>query len=316
MLKTLVLSFGLLFISSAQTLAAQTSHDTPSALISPAQLQKQLQHPQLRILDIRSPDAYAQGHITGAVNTPYGKYRGPADNAGALRTEAELSELFSQAGISPDSYVVVSYEGANPTDFGAAARVYWTLKAGGLQQLSILDGGIQAWLAADGQLDQHPTPITPTQFSYQYNPSMLINTADLAQAIEQGNAPVLIDARPEPFFKGQQRVDAAARYGTLPGARDLDFNAFFNTDAPTLKSAAELTALVQKAGLNHAPTVSFCNTGHWAATNWFVLSELVGNPDVKLYPESIVEWSKTDRPMDNQPSRFQALKLDAQRAIK
>lgn len=57
MLKTLVLSFGLLFISSAQTLAAQTSHDAPSALISPAQLQKQLQHPQLRILDIRSPDA-------------------------------------------------------------------------------------------------------------------------------------------------------------------------------------------------------------------------------------------------------------------
>ena len=39
--------------------------------------------------------------------------------------------------------------------------------------------------------------------------------------------------------------------------------------------------------------VSFCNTGHWAATNWFALSELAGVEGVKLYPESMVDWANS-----------------------
>jgi thiosulfate/3-mercaptopyruvate sulfurtransferase len=52
------------------------------------------------------------------------------------------------------------------------------------------------------------------------------------------------------------------------------------------------------------PTVSFCNTGHWAATNWFVLSEVLGQKDVKLYPESTVGWSQAGLPMTNVPTRL------------
>jgi thiosulfate/3-mercaptopyruvate sulfurtransferase len=52
------------------------------------------------------------------------------------------------------------------------------------------------------------------------------------------------------------------------------------------------------------PTISFCNTGHWAATNWFVLSEVLGQKDVKLYPESVVAWSHAGLAMDNVPGRL------------
>jgi thiosulfate/3-mercaptopyruvate sulfurtransferase len=63
--------------------------------------------------------------------------------------------------------------------------------------------------------------------------------------------------------------------------------------------------VAQEQGLaGGQPTVSFCNTGHWAATNWFVLSEVLGQPDVKLYPESIVDWSNSGGAMDNVPSRL------------
>ena len=55
------------------------------------------------------------------------------------------------------------------------------------------------------------------------------------------------------------------------------------------------------------PVVSFCNTGHWAATNWFVLSEVLHRPDVKLYPGSMVDWSRADEPMAHVPSRFEQL---------
>ena len=53
------------------------------------------------------------------------------------------------------------------------------------------------------------------------------------------------------------------------------------------------------------PTISFCNTGHWAATNWFVLSELLGHKSIKLYPESVVDWSNAGLAMQNVPTRLQ-----------
>ncbi|HRL20726.1 MAG TPA: sulfurtransferase [Alcaligenes sp.] len=323
MIKPIVVSLALAFSplalspAAAQTGAAASADQisTGQALIFPRDLASHLNDPALRILDIRSPEEYAAGHVPGAINTPYGAFRGPADNAGALRSEAELSALFSKAGISKDSYVVVTYAGANPTDFGAAARVYWTLKAGGLTQLSILDGGLQAWQAQGHALSKDTPTITPTQFNYTYRQDMVASTQEVASYIQSGQPPVLLDARPTPFFQGEQRVDAAARYGTLPGARELDFNTFFNSDKPTLKDKNEIVKLVKAQGLDNKPTISFCNTGHWASTNWFVLSEIAGNPNVQLYPESVVEWSRSDLPMDNQPSRFKALKLDTLRAV-
>ena len=110
-------------------------------------------------------------------------------------------------------------------------------------------------------------------------------------------------------------ADAAARYGTLPGAKSFDNAQFFPKGGTTLKPADELKALVALSGADAAPAVSFCNTGHWAATNWFVMSEIAGNKAVKLYPASVVEWSQAERPMQNQPSRVTALVQDVKRAF-
>lgn len=297
----------------ASTAAAQAA--APSPLLKPAELKALLGQPDVRVLDIRAPKDYASGHIPGAINTPYAAYRGPQDNPGALPTESHLTEVLRKAGIDASSRVVVVHAGTDHTDFGAAARVYWTLKAGGLNRLSVLDGGTQDWQEAGGALDTAvPTPAA-SQFSYRYDRSMLVNTQELASAVSAGKTPVLLDARPLSFFKGEQRAEASARYGTLPGAQALDNARFFNADRQTLKPASELLEIVQQSGLTRTPTVSFCNTGHWAATNWFVLSEIAGNKEVRLYPESVVEWSKTDLPMDNQPSRLTALKLDMQRSL-
>lgn len=299
---------------------AEASEATQAAAVSPlltaAELQPLLGQPDVRVLDIRAPQDYAAGHIPGAVNTPYGAYRGPADNAGALRSEAELTELLRKAGIDHGTHVVVAHAGSNATDFGAAARVYWTLKVGGLTRLSVLDGGTQGWQAAGGTLDTAVPEVTPSEFTYRYDQSLIASTEDVAAIVKTGQGPLLLDSRPVGFFNGEQRVDAAARYGTLPGAKVLEFSTFFNADGKTLKPAEELRAIAEQAGVADAPTVSFCNTGHWAATNWFVLSEIAGNSQVQLYPESMVAWSKTDLPMDNQPSRLEALVLDAKRALK
>lgn len=322
MLKTIRLTLALLVGSLAAILPPAVVADPAetSAAVAPlltaAELKPLLGQPHVRVLDIRAPQDYAAGHIPGAVSTPYGAYRGPAENAGALRPESELTELLRQAGVDHRTHVIVTHAGSNQTDFGAAARVYWTLKVGGLTRLSVLDGGTQGWQAAGGVLETATPAVEASQFSYRYNQELIAKTSELAAAIRAGQAPLLLDARPPSFFNGEQRADAAARYGTLPGAQVLEHSTFFNADGKTLKSANEIRAIAEQAGVADSPVISFCNTGHWAATNWFVLSEIAGNDQVQLYPESMVSWSKTDLPMDNQPSRLGALALDAKRALK
>ncbi len=295
--------------------AASAALAAPAPLLSAAELKPLLGQPGVRVLDIRADKDYAAGHVPGAVNTPYGKYRGPKENAGQLPSEAALTQLLQAAGVDRDTHVVVVHAGSDHTDFGAAARVYWTLKVGGLTRLSILDGGTRAWKAAGGALETAAPQVTPSQFSYRYDQEQIVTSEELAAALTAGNAPLLVDARPPRFFSGEARVDAAARYGTLPGAQSFDNAQFFPKEGTTLKPASELKALVAQAGAASAPAVSFCNTGHWAATNWFVMSEIAGNKAVKLYPASVVEWSQSERPMQNQPSRVSALVQDVKRAF-
>lgn len=299
----------------AEHAPAPATLSAPAPLLSSAELAPLLGQPGVRVLDIRADKDYAGGHIPGAVNTPYGKYRGPKENPGQLPAEAALTELLQAAGVDSDSHVVVVHAGTDHTDFGAAARVYWTLKVGGLARLSILDGGTQAWKAAGGALETRVAQVAPSRFTYRYDQDQIVSSEELATALEAGQAPLLVDARPPKFFAGEARTDAAARYGTLPGAKSFDNAQFFPKGGTTLKPASELKALVALSGADAAPAVSFCNTGHWAATNWFVMSEIAGNKAVKLYPASVVEWSQAERPMDNQPSRVTALVQDVKRAL-
>ncbi len=63
------------------------------------------------------------------------------------RPAAELEKLIGELGIDEDDHVVMVPAGVSFTDFGAAARVYWTLKVAGLTNASVLDGGYEAWSA-------------------------------------------------------------------------------------------------------------------------------------------------------------------------
>jgi thiosulfate/3-mercaptopyruvate sulfurtransferase len=57
-----------------------------------------------------------------------------------------------------------------------------------------------------------------------------------------------------------------------------------------LKPKAELQKLF--AAIPSEPVINYCNTGHQAATNWFVLSEVLGRRGVSLYDGSMSEWTE------------------------
>lgn len=282
-------------------------------LLSAQAVQAGITAPNTVLIDIRDPKSYASGHIAGSLNAPYGTWRGPATNPGELPSIANLSKLVQRLGLTPDTHVIVTSSGKDETDFGAAARVYWTLKVLGLQNLSILNGGLKAWQAAGLTLDNKPVSVTASSFVPTINQNMIASRDEVVAQVKAGKAQ-LIDARPTEFFDGSTRHTAAKVPGTLKGAVNVEHSTWFEPNSTKVVSSGEAKKLLSSTSVQaDQDTVSFCNTGHWAATNWFVLSELVGQKNVKLYAGSMVDWTQADGalPMDNVPNRFKQLYIDA-----
>lgn len=318
--------------------AAETNHTGEKAvfsspLISVSELhallsrpnQKNAGHRAIRVLDTRellqadnkTPN-FEAGHIPGALPLPYSSLRGPKESPGRPPEISKLQASLQALGLHLQSPIVLTGSGSDPTEFGAVARTYWTLKSVGFKQLAILNGGFGAWLASKHPVKQGPPPSVPHNAALQLTFSDVhsVSTQEVNQlrlSSSSSQAALLVDARPEDFYLGQLRHSAAARWGTLPNALNFDSEEWFIPNTGRLPSAKELRAIAQAEGfLQPAPQVAFCNTGHWAATHWFIVSELLGQKDVRLYPESAIAWSQAGLPMDNEPSRAVALLRQAQ----
>src|SRR5436305_2743543 len=145
--------------SLAFVAAAHAESVTP--LVSPGWLKQHLTDPGVLVLDIRSAidgggvEAYQKGHIPGAIHSDYDKAGWRVTRAGVpfmLPTLPELEKLIGELGVDEDTHVVVVPAGVHYTDFGSAARTYWTLKVAGVSRVSILDGVYAAWVSGQNAI--------------------------------------------------------------------------------------------------------------------------------------------------------------------
>ena len=184
--------------------------------------------------------------------------------------------------------------GVNTGDFSAAARVYWTLKAVGHRRLSLLDGGWEGWRADPGRpVETGPgKPRAATQYPVKIDPTLRADLGRVEEAVARKDA-TLLDARGIGYFEGREKSPQAMRAGRLPGAVHLDQAQAYDASRRGLKPAGELERIF--SAVPKGEVVSFCNTGQAAATNWFVLAELLGRPDVRLYDGSMSEWTQEEK---------------------
>jgi len=279
-----------------------------SPLVSPAWLSENLDDNKLVIIDIRnkidegSYETFLEGHIPGAIHSDYLKdgWRVGRDGVVGLLPEAEqFQSLARRLGVSDNTHVVVVPAGVSSTDFGSAARAYWTFKVFGHDNVSILDGGFAAWR------DFAPAKIEtgafiapePGNFVARFSPEFYIGTSDVAAFAANPGQALLVDGRTDEQFYAGGKHPKAAKAGRIPSAVLMDQDKAYSPEGNRLKSRDELAEIYRNLG--DKTIVSYCNTGHWAATNWFVMSEILGQKNVKLYDGSMVEWTaNTNLPLD------------------
>lgn len=311
MIKSVVMGLGLL-AGASQAVAAQVE-----PLVEAGWLSERLGHEDLVVLDVRSGiddggdrDSFEASHIPGSVYSSYtdAGWRESRDGvAGLLPPVSRLEQLIGGLGIDNDDTVVIVPAGTGATDFGSAARVYWTFKVLGHDEVAILDGGFAGWRAQGHEVASGETAAPDAADFRGELDEALIATTEEVQAARESQAQ-LVDARPADYFRGETQSPAAAAPGTIPGARNLPYHRLLTQRQEAWYLDAEvLGSRINEAELDgEAPTVAFCNTGHWAAIDWFVLSEVAGFDNVSLYDGSMAEWTRGE----NLPLAFAERLLD------
>lgn len=294
-----------LAISGGATVA-HAAGAVAAPLVTPAWLSGHLNDHNLVIVEVYDHDAqapaYQAEHIPGSVFTGFldDKWRVAVNGVPAqLPPEDQLAKLIGSFGIGNSSRVVLVPGGAKMGDFQAVTRIYWELRVEGQNNVSILNGGDVAWLSdpknpvATGTETPQPAAFVP-----HFN-SALIATLPLMKSNLDTNAYQLVDARPPGQFTGKVLPAVNKRAGTVPGAINLPYSTLFTADNEGVQDPTALEATLEKAGVQRdRKTITFCNTGHLASSDWFVLHEVLNMPNVRLYAASMTEWSRTaDMPM-------------------
>jgi thiosulfate/3-mercaptopyruvate sulfurtransferase len=210
-----------------------------------------------------------------------------------------MEKLISKAGVSNDSHVVVVAAGTNAADIGSGARVYWSLRVLGDDNVSLLDGGMSAWTSSGkNPLAKGQAPVAASHFKAHPNAHFMASADDVRMAAKSGN---LIDSRPTDQFLGLTKSGVVTRFGHVPGASSLPALWLTNNNKGFFrdKAAVEKLYAYTKAPTEDG-TVTYCNTGHWGALGWFVDYAIMGKKNAKMYDASMSEWSRLkDAPMES-----------------
>ncbi|MCP1676517.1 thiosulfate/3-mercaptopyruvate sulfurtransferase [Natronocella acetinitrilica] len=278
-------------------------------LVSVDWLDQHLGEDNLVVVDVRSAidgssqSDFEEAHIPGAVYASYTEagWRQDSDGVpGKLPAEDDLAELIGGLGIDNDTDVVIVPAGVGSTDFGSAARVYWTFKVLGHDRVSILNGGHKAWVEAGKSVESGWNEPEPRSFAVNFRPELIASSDDVSNAPNAGIQ--LVDNRPADQFLGRDKHPASRAAGTIPGSLNLEQQKLTHEGTSFMVDEETVRQLMEQAQVNSDQrSITFCNTGHWAAMGWFAMSEIAGQTDVAMYDGSMVEWSQDEnRPLQTE----------------
>lgn len=237
------------------------------------------------IVDARPPEAYAAGHIAGAISIPCSAtYDAAPGRQDEMAPVARIESLFGGAGVSIGTPVVL-YDNR---DYREAARVLWILEVHGHQSAAVLNGGLDGWKARGFAVATEPTVLPPRRFIANLQPERFATKLQVRQAIGDARL-TLLDARSRAEYVGEQSI--APRAGHIPSAINLDFLRSMRVSENGVCHLLDVEQLRGVYGILPAETrvITYCNTGTHASVSYLVLRAL--GREVAMYDGSWKEWS-------------------------
>ena len=267
-------------------------------LMSPEQLAEAKTGEPLVIIDTRDADAYASGHIPGAVNLrDIFTYLATSTPEGLAEMTAKFAEEFGRIGLSGKETAVL-YEDTMNSGFGQSCRGYFLLTYFGYPKVKVLHGGLGAWKKAGLPLATDVPPLNPSKFPLAITPgAVMIDRFEMERALGDPGI-VKLDVRDVDEWVGTSSSpygpDFAPRKGRLPNAKWIEWYRLMKPTpaGPMFKSPMEVKAELRTAGITPESTIYlYCFKGARASNTYLALKES-GFANVKMYFGSWNEWSR------------------------
>ncbi len=270
------------FLSSARAI---------DPIVSAEWVEKNLSNPKLVVVDIRKVEEYKAGHIPNAVNVIYGSW---GIMKGGLRNETpptdDLFDVVGSAGIGADSLVVVVGKTDTMSDRSDATRVAWTLKYAGIENVALLDGGYNKWVADKKAVSADVVKAKARPYKGTVNEGLFVKKEYVASML--GKA-IIVDSREPDFYQGKKKLDFVARAGRIPGAINLPSVEAYTKEGAFKDKGALATLLSGAVGKDTSKEVIiYCDSGKLASVWAFLMAEIGGFKNVKIYDGSSEDWMK------------------------
>jgi len=273
---------------------------TTSYFVAADWLAEHINDPQIQIIDARMApagqehlrdmaDEYRAGHLPGAV---FFDIEALSDHTSPLPHMMPRPEAFAVAmrelGISSDKHLVVYDEG----NLFSAPRAWWMLRTFGVDNVSILAGGLAGWQRDELLLETGDVTLPEGDFEVTFATENIRRLTDVLVACHEGSVQ-LVDARPAPRFNAQaDEPRPGLKRGHIPGAHNVPWGDLVFSGE--LKTTDELETIFKHQGVDiNGPIIASCGSGVTAAVVVLALATL-GAPDVTLYDGSWSEWGARD----------------------
>lgn len=267
-------------------------------LVSVDWLAENLNKKDMIILDVGAFTHYEKNHIPGAVKA-FGPWQTMNDEfvGFMMPPREELVGMLRGYGVNNETYVVLYDEGITSTDTAKSARALWTLHALGHDRAAILDGGFSAWERAEKPVSTVITVVAQGNFIADFKAAKVATLDEVKSKIGSDKV-IFVDTRaPEEHF-GHEKVSHIKRFGHLPGATlwpesfmtnaGVDFAPSYFKDAEVLR---QMAAGVGIPADKNVEIITYSNHGKSAAMGYYVLHDILGYKNVKLYDGSLIQYA-------------------------
>jgi thiosulfate/3-mercaptopyruvate sulfurtransferase len=269
----------------------------PDVLVDTDWVASHLNDANIRIIESNEdPLLYPSGHIPGAVQVDWAQ-----DLNDPLRRDyldrAGFEKLASKIGITPDTTLVFYGDKNN----WWATYAFWVFQLFGHKNAKILDGGRLKWEKEGRELTRDVADYPASSYSAPERDDNKIRAfRDQVLTHVKSNKP-LVDVRSPDEFTGKRLHmeaypnEGALRGGHIPGAKSVPWARAANPEDGTFKSAADLKAIYEdEQGLKSSDDIiAYCRIGERSSHSWFVLTYLLGYPNVRNYDGSWTEWGNS-----------------------